>query len=81
MAVALRLMRTGKKGFPNYRVIAVDKRKKRNGAYIEKIGVYNPLTNPMILQVDEKRLAYWKEKGAQISEGLARLLKNLPKKG
>ncbi|MBI3620198.1 30S ribosomal protein S16 [Candidatus Roizmanbacteria bacterium] len=75
MAVALRLMRTGKKSFPNYRIIAVDKRKKRNGAYLEKIGFYNPLTDPATLDIDKIKLEAWLRKGAVVSDGLAKLLK------
>ncbi len=73
-------MRVGKKGFPNYRIIAIDKRKKRDGAYIEKLGFYDPLTNPMTLTIDEQKLAKWREKGALISEGLTKLLKKYSKK-
>lgn len=68
-------MRTGKKGFPHYRVVVMDKRKKRNGAYIEKIGVYNPLVEPAKLDIEEKKLQEWLLKGAQLSEGMTKLLK------
>ena len=80
MAVAIRLMRFGKKGRPVYRVIAVDKRKKRDGKYIEALGFYDPLQEPAVLDLNEERFAYWNGQGAQLSEGLARLLKNRKKK-
>lgn len=67
-------MRIGKKGFPNYRIVTVDKRKKRNGAYLDRVGFYNPLSNPASLELDEKRVMYWLEKGATISEGMSKLL-------
>ena len=76
MAVTLRLMKFGKKGYPTYRIVAIDKRKKRDGSYIEKIGVYNPMVEPANLVIDQDRMKYWTGKGAQISEGLRKLLKN-----
>lgn len=76
MAVALRLMRFGKRKQPYYRIIALDKTKKRDGSYIEKIGLYQPLTAEKNIQINKERFEYWKSKGAQLSEGLTRLLKN-----
>ncbi len=75
MAVALRLMRLGRRGKPFYRIVAVDKRKKRTGAYIEKIGTYNPLAEPAEIALNSERLDYWTSKGALVSEGLQKLLK------
>lgn len=76
MAVALRLMRLGKRGKPSYRIIAIDKRKKRDGKYIENLGTYNPLVDPAEIKINKERFDYWKEKGAVLSEGLTRLLKS-----
>ena len=56
--------------------MAVEKRSKSNGKYIEAIGFYNPLEDPYIFDLDKKRFDYWREKGALISEGLQKLLKN-----
>jgi len=78
MAVTLRLLRLGKKKNPVYRVVAVDKRKKRNGSYIEVVGFYNPMVDPHLLQVDKKKFDYWVNKGAVISSGLERLIKKGP---
>ena len=75
MAVALRLMRLGKKHQPFYRIIAIDKRKKRNSRYIEEVGYYNPLSAPAIIEINWKKFDDWKLKGAIISEGLHKLLK------
>lgn len=80
MPATLRLMRVGRKGKPFYRVIVVDKRKKRDGRYIENLGTYNPLVNPAEIKLNRERLDYWKDKGAEISEGLHRLLKYNAKK-
>lgn len=79
MAVALKLMRFGKKGHPTYRIVAIDKRKPRTSDYIENIGVYQPVGTATALQIKKTRLEYWQSQGAQISEGLAKLLKNKKK--
>ena len=75
MAVTLRLMKFGKRGYPVYRIVALDKRKKRDGAYIEKIGLYQPMSQNKI-EIIKARYDYWIQKGAQLSDGLRRLLKN-----
>lgn len=76
MAVTLRLMRFGKKKVPFYRIVALDKRQKRDGAYIEKVGLYNPLEKEKNIRINKEKFEYWTSKGAQISEGFERLLKN-----
>lgn len=76
MPATLRLMRLGKKGSPIYRIVVVDKRKKRNTKYIENIGSYEPMKDQGNLRIDKKRYDYWLSQGALISEGLTRLLKN-----
>ena len=73
MPAAIKLIRVGKRGKPNYRIVVMDKRKKRTGAYLEKIGYYNPLTNPPVLSFDQDRYDYWLSKGAVISEGIRKL--------
>jgi small subunit ribosomal protein S16 len=77
MAATIKLMRFGKKGSPFYRIVIVDKRKKRGGSYLEKIGYYNPLTEPATIQLDSTRLSYWQEKGAQLTDGTTKLLKKM----
>jgi small subunit ribosomal protein S16 len=76
MAVTLRFYRLGKKNNPFYRIVAIDKRKKRNGSYIESIGTYDPMVEPSKLDIKKDRLDYWKEKGATISASLGRVLKS-----
>ena len=68
-------MRLGKRGKPFYRIIAVDKRKKRNGRYIENIGTYNPLDEPATFSYNKESFEKWVGQGAEVSEGLQRLLK------
>lgn len=77
MAVAVRLMRIGKRGQPFYRIIAIDKRAKRNGRYIENLGTYNPMLNPAKIEINKEKLASWIQKGAEVSEGLRKLLKRI----
>lgn len=64
MAVKLRLKRMGRKKRPFYRVIAADSRAPRDGRFIEKIGYYDPLTDPARVELDEERVLYWLGVGA-----------------
>ena len=75
MPAAIKLMRVGKKGMPSYRIVVVDKRKKRSSNYLEKLGYYNPLKNPAQIELNQEKLKGWIGKGAQLSEGLKKLLK------
>jgi len=79
MAVSIRLSRFGKKHQPFYRIVVMDKRKKRDGKYIEKIGYYNPLVNPPDIKIDKEKFQYWINKGAALSEGISKLFKNKKK--
>ncbi len=65
MSVKIRLQRHGKKGKPFYWVVAADARSKRDGRYLEKIGTYNPNTNPATIDLDINRAAEWLHNGAQ----------------
>jgi len=77
MAVAIRLFRLGKKDKPFYRIVVTDKKNKRQGKYIEKIGYYNPLKKPAEMKINKERLDYWLNRGAILSEGLQKLRKFL----
>ncbi|MCR4326556.1 MAG: 30S ribosomal protein S16 [Candidatus Roizmanbacteria bacterium] len=74
MSVKIRLMRIGKRHDPKYRIIVIDERKKRNSHYIEQIGFYDPMKDPAELTFDKEKLAEWTKKGAQMSEGLRKLI-------
>ncbi len=74
--VKIRLRRTGKKKQPSYRVVVTDSRAPRDGRFIETIGFYNPRTEPSTVQIKEDRALYWLSQGAQLSDPVARLLKN-----
>lgn len=73
--VKIRLRRVGARKQPSFRVVVADQRAARDGAFIEKIGVYNPRTEPETLRIDEARALYWLSVGAQPTESVARLLK------
>ena len=74
MSVKIRLQRHGKKGKPFYWVVAADARSKRDGRYLEKIGTYNPNTNPATLNIDVDSAVNWLQNGAQPSDTARNLL-------
>ena len=65
MAVKIRLARHGKKGYPFYHVVAADSRSPRDGRFIEKLGTYNPNTDPATIELQSDRVLYWLGVGAQ----------------
>ena len=65
MPVKIRLQRHGKKGKPFYWIVAADSRAKRDGKYLEKIGTYNPNTNPATINLDIDSSVKWLQNGAQ----------------
>jgi len=65
MPVKIRLQRHGKKGKPFYWVVAADSRSKRDGKFLEKLGTYNPNTNPATIELDVDSAAQWLHNGAQ----------------
>jgi small subunit ribosomal protein S16 len=70
----IRLSRTGKKKQANYRIVVADQDAKRDGRVVERIGHYNPRTEPIDFTIDEKRALYWLSVGAQPSDAVQRLL-------
>jgi small subunit ribosomal protein S16 len=75
VAVKIRLKRLGKVRVPQYRIVVVDSRKKRDGKVIEEIGKYHPKEDPSYIDVVSERAQYWLGVGAQPSEAVAKLLK------
>jgi small subunit ribosomal protein S16 len=77
--LAIRLMRMGAKKQPTYRVIVKEQRSKRDGAYLENVGTYNPTRNPAEVKLNLERVRYWIERGAQPTATVDRLIKSQSK--
>lgn len=75
MAVKIRLRRMGAKKAPFYRVIVADSRSPRDGRFIDTIGTYNPLANPVEIKIDAEKAKKWLGNGAQPTETVKALLK------
>jgi small subunit ribosomal protein S16 len=73
--LAIKLMRTGAKKSPSYRVVVKEKQSKRDGAYLENLGTYNPTRNPAEIKLNLERVNYWLGKGAQPTDTVSRLIK------
>ncbi len=74
MAVKIRLQRGGKKKLPVYRIVAADSRYKRDGRFLERLGQYNPSTDPVTVTVKESRVMYWLGVGATPTDTVKNLL-------
>lgn len=74
MPVKIRLQRHGKKGKPFYWIVAADARANRDGRFLEKLGVYNPNTNPATIDINLDHSVKWLENGAQPTETARRIL-------
>jgi len=71
----IKLTRTGKKGYASYRIIVNEARTKRDGKYLEQLGIYDPNTDPKTIKINQKRLNYWLSQGAKPTETVRRLIK------
>ncbi|WP_155286664.1 30S ribosomal protein S16 [Lacticaseibacillus zhaodongensis] len=74
MSVKIRLKRMGSKKNPFYRVVVADSRSPRDGRFIEQLGYYSPLTEPITLKLDNDKVLDWLQKGAQPSDTVRTLL-------
>lgn len=77
MPVVIRLLRTGAKKRPSYRVVAADSRRQRDGRFLEILGHYNPLVHPYELVLHKDKVEKWLSHGAQPSEQAASLLRSV----
>ena len=75
MATKIRLQRGGHKGYAVYRIVIADVRAPRDGKFIEKIGMFNPNTNPATVDLNFDRALYWVEAGAQPTDTVRNILK------
>jgi small subunit ribosomal protein S16 len=71
----MRLSRIGSKKRPYYRIVVIDKRRARNGRFLEVLGQYNPIASPVQMEINSERAQYWLSKGAQPSETVSSILR------
>lgn len=75
MAVKIRMTRMGAKKKPFYRLVVADSRAPRDGKYIDLIGYYNPVVEPVVIKIDEEKAAKWLSTGAQPTDTVKALFK------
>ena len=75
MSVRVRLTRVGSKKNPVWRVVVADQRAPRDGRVIERIGHYNPQTEPSTIKIDRERLDHWIARGAQPTNTVRKLMR------
>ena len=75
MAVKIRLKRLGSKKNPFYRIVVADVKAPRDGRFIDEVGYYNPLTEPVELKVDAEKVTKWMKTGAQPTDTVRALIK------
>jgi len=71
----MRLSRIGSKKRPYYRIVVIDKRRARNGRFLEVVGQYNPISTPVQLDINAERAQYWLSQGAAPSDTVRSLLR------
>jgi small subunit ribosomal protein S16 len=75
MAVKIRLKRMGAKKKPFYRIVVADSRSPRNGKFIEEVGHYNPIVEPVEVKIDDEKAINWLKNGAQLTDTVKDLFK------
>jgi small subunit ribosomal protein S16 len=75
--VKIRLSRAGANKRPFYRIVAIDERKRRDGRPLEFLGTYDPIAKPKAIDLDPAKVEEWVRKGAQVSDTVAALLREL----
>jgi small subunit ribosomal protein S16 len=74
VAVKIRLARHGSKKAPFYRIVVADSRSPRDGKFLDRVGTYNPLTEPSDIKIDAEKAREWLNKGAQPTDQVKKLL-------
>ncbi len=77
--VKIRLQRVGKKKAPFYHVVVADSRSPRDGKIVEKIGTYNPMTDPATIELDNEKVAQWIKNGAKPTDTVKALIEKAAK--
>ena len=75
MSLVMRLRRAGGRKKPFYQIVVIDSRYKREGKFIDEIGIYNPVKNPSLVKLDRKKAESWFKKGVKPSNTVQKLLK------
>ena len=75
MAVRIRLTRLGRKKKPFYRIIVADGEAKRDGKFLDIIGTYDPMQDPVVVKIDNEKLNDWLDKGAKPSVTVSSIIK------
>lgn len=75
MSVKIRLARRGAKKKPFYRIVVADVEARRDGRFLEVVGTYDPLKDPVVVTLKEERVKYWMGEGAQPTDTVRSLLK------
>lgn len=78
MAVRIRLTRLGRKKKPFYRIVVADSECKRDGKFLDVVGTYDPLQDPVVVKVDNEKLQDWMGRGALPSTAVKSILKKMP---
>jgi small subunit ribosomal protein S16 len=79
--VVVRLSRAGAKKRPFYNIVVTDKRNRRDGSFIERLGFYNPVapaSERQAIRIDVARIDHWRKQGAQVSPSVERLIRSAP---
>ncbi len=77
--VKIRLQREGKKKAPFYHIVVADSKSPRDGKIIEKIGTYNPMTDPCTVVLDQEKVAQWIKNGAKPTDTVKKIIENVAK--
>ncbi len=77
--VKIRLQRVGKKKAPFYHIVVADSRSPRDGRIVEKIGSYDPMTNPATIVLDNEKVAQWIKNGAKPTDTVKKIIENATK--
>ena len=82
MSLRIRLQRAGKsiKRRHHFKIVVIERSRKRDGKFVDSLGYYDPSQNPLLLKIDTQRYQEWIKKGAEPSETVASLFKNYKKK-
>ena len=72
----IRLRRVGAKKHPSYRIVVADSRSPRDGAFVDQVGHYDPMTDPPTIVLNEEKVQEWMLKGAQPSDPVAQILRS-----